>query len=79
MTSALQRDKSAAEFAAEFANVGDAVRITRLSKSTLCRMRMHRSPDSPPWFRVGGRVLYPLNGLRDWADGRVAATAGVAR
>lgn len=63
-------------FEPEFANVADAIRITRLSKATLCRMRMHKAPDSPPWFRAGGRVLYPVAGLRDWAKARVAATVG---
>lgn len=62
-----------------FANIDDAVRITRLSKATLCRMRMYGVPDSPPWCRVGNRVLYPLDGLRNWAASRVAATMGVAR
>jgi len=64
----------AADFEAELATVRDAVKITRMSKATLCRMRMHRSPDGPPWFRCGGKVFYPLAGLRQWAADRTAAT-----
>jgi predicted DNA-binding transcriptional regulator AlpA len=67
------------QFEPEFASASQAARLTGLSKPTLCRLRMHKSPDSPPWFRVGSRVLYPVAGIREWANARLTTTMGAAR
>ena len=49
----------------------EAARLLGLSRTTLKVMR-HRGGDaSPPWFKPGtGKVLYPVQGLRDWAAAR---------
>lgn len=57
------------------ATVKEAANLTRLSQPTLWRMRAGISPGGPPWFRSGGRVFYPMHGLRDWAAGRVTEEA----
>ena len=63
--------------AIEFADAKRIAQITGLSVNHLANLRMHNHPDSPPWFRVGRRVLYPTNGpmgLQGWVDRRLQAT-----
>jgi len=60
-----------------FGDVNKVADITGLSKSSLDKMRCYHPEKSPPFFRVGRRCLYPLAGLRDWVDTRLAcASAG---
>jgi hypothetical protein len=61
------------------ATTAEAAAMTRLSKVTLWRMRAERRPYSPPYFRVGGRILYPVDGLQKWVTARTFATMGDAK
>lgn len=65
-----------------FGDVHKVAEITGLAKYTLDRMRVLRPEESPPFLRIGKRVIYPLtgpNGLGAWVEQRVAQATGVAR
>lgn len=65
----------------EFASVKRIAKITGLSVNHLGNLRAQNHPDSPPWFRVGHRIVYPVtgpNGLRAWAAERLQG-AGAAK
>jgi len=52
-----------------------ASQMTSLSTSYLRNLRIYDIDNSPPFVRVGRRVLYPLdgpNGLRAWIEKRTA-------
>lgn len=62
-----------------FGNVRKVADITGLSKSTLDKLRLYRPEESPPFLRIGHRVIYPLNGprgLSQWMEQRLAQPAG---
>jgi hypothetical protein len=44
-----------------------------ISVRTLANWRSTRN--SPPYVKVGGRVLYPIDGLVEWEERRTMATA----
>lgn len=51
--------------------VTDAARMVGLSRHTLTALRKRGPNCSPPWFKPNaGRILYPVQGLRDWATAR---------
>lgn len=51
--------------------VTDAARMVGLSRHTLTALRKRGADCSPPWFKPNaGRILYPVQGLRDWATAR---------
>lgn len=52
-----------------------ASQMTSLSMSYLRNLRIYDVDNSPPFVRVGRRVLYPLdgpNGLRAWIENRAS-------
>ncbi len=62
--------------------VDDVARISGLSASYLNQLRVHQPEKSPPFFREGRRVLYPIGGVSEWIKGRTEATQaelGIAR
>lgn len=65
-----------------FGDVKRVADITGLSKSTLDKMRLYRPEDSPPFLRIGHKVIYPLTGPRglgEWVNQRLNQTMGAAR
>ncbi len=54
--------------------VADVARMSGLSISYLNRLRCYQPHSSPPFFRQGRRVLYPVRGVGDWIAERTAAT-----
>jgi len=57
----------------ELGNVHEVAEITGLSESTLNKLRLNQPSESPPFVRIGRRVLYPLsgsNGLAAWISAR---------
>lgn len=59
----------------------DVVRLTGIPLSTLVKLRLYRPKDSPPNFRIGTRVYYPLRGvdsLETWLADRMSAARAVA-
>ena len=56
---------------AQFVNVRRAAEILGLSASHLNKLRLYAPDKSPPFARIGKRVVYPLHGplgLGAWAD-----------
>ena len=51
-----------------YLNVFEAAEKLRLAVSTLNKMRVRG--DGPPYLKLGRRVLYNEDGLRDWAEAR---------
>ena len=65
-----------------FGDVKKVAGITGLSKSTLDKMRLYRPEESPPFLRIGHKVIYPLtgpHGLGQWVEARITQAAGAAR
>lgn len=59
---------------AQFCDVKRVAELTGISASQLVKLRLYNPENSPPFFRVGRRVLYPLtgsNGLGSWAEQRM--------
>lgn len=54
--------------------VTDVARMSGLSVSYLNRLRCYQPKNSPPFFKEGRRVLYPVQGVGEWIAGRTAAT-----
>ena len=54
--------------------VADVARLSGLSISYLNRLRCYQPDDSPPFFKQGRRVLYPVGGVGEWIAVRTAAT-----
>lgn len=54
--------------------VAGVARMSGLSVSYLNRLRVYQPTSSPPFFRQGRRVLYPVQGVGQWIEGRTAAT-----
>jgi hypothetical protein len=50
----------------EALDVADAARLLGCGKSTLDKLRVLDPGRSPPFFRIGRAVRYPVNGLRAW-------------
>jgi hypothetical protein len=48
----------------------EAAEIIGCSLSFLDKLRLYDADKSPPFFRVGRRVLYPIEGLHDWMKAR---------
>ena len=64
-----------------FGDVKKVADITGLSKSTLDKMRLYRPEESPPFLRIGRKVVYPLTGprgLAQWVEQRIAQASGAA-
>ena len=62
--------------------VREVARMSGLSVSYLNKLRTYEPNRSPPFFREGSRVLYPVRGVGEWIAGRTAATQadlGIAR
>jgi hypothetical protein len=60
----------------KYGNTRRVADITGLSESLLTKLRLHQPSESPPFLRVGSRVLYPLDGdlgLEGWAARRIQA------
>ena len=60
----------------QFGDVKRVAEIVGLSTRTLIRARLYEPEKSPPFFRVGRRVLYPLTGensLESWTSARARA------
>jgi hypothetical protein len=58
----------------QFCDVHRVAELTGLSASQLKKLRLFKPEKSPPFFHVGRRVLYPLNGpngLGSWAAQRM--------
>jgi predicted DNA-binding transcriptional regulator AlpA len=51
-----------------YLNVVEAAEKLRLAVSTLNKMRVRG--DGPPYLKLGRRVLYSEDDLRDWAEAR---------
>ena len=47
-------------------DAASAAELIHCSKSFLDKLRLYRPKESPPFVRAGRRVLYPMDGLRDW-------------
>lgn len=59
---------------ARFGDVEDVAEITGISKSTLIKHRLYNPDLSPPFARVGRRVVYPLTGpnsVSAWMEQRL--------
>jgi hypothetical protein len=59
----------------EFADGKEVAKRLRISEGYLRRLRIYQPELSPPFMKIGRRVLYPLTGpdsLETWAAGRVA-------
>lgn len=59
---------------AQFCDVKRVAELTGISRSQLNKLRIYNPENSPPFFRVGRRVVYPLNGpngLARWAAQRM--------
>lgn len=54
--------------------VADVARMSGLSVSYLNRLRCYEPGGSPPFFKQGRRVLYPVAGVSNWIEDRMAAT-----
>lgn len=64
-----------------FGNVDDVARITGLSISTLNKRRLFNPELSPPFAKVGKRVVYPLTGpnsVSAWVARRIVNTEAAA-
>lgn len=54
-----------------------AAQMLGVSVSTLNRLRAYRPEQSPPWVKLGSRVIYPVDGLRAWLNARANGSGGV--
>ena len=54
-----------------------AAQMLGVSVSTLNRLRAYKPEQSPPWLKLGSRVIYPVEGLRTWLNSRASGTGGV--
>jgi predicted DNA-binding transcriptional regulator AlpA len=54
--------------------VEEVAQLSGLSISHLNRLRCYQPDHSPPFFKEGRRVLYPVAGVSDWIATRMAAT-----
>lgn len=57
-----------------FGDVKRAAEIIGVSTVYLNKLRIYRPDDSPPFFHIGRRVVYPLNGprgLTSWVEQRL--------
>jgi hypothetical protein len=57
-------------------SVADVSKITSIPVSTLNFMRRKKPDQSPPFFKIGGKVFYPLTGeggLESWIQGKIEA------
>lgn len=64
-----------------FGDVDKVSEITGLSKSTLIRYRLYQPEMSPPFARVGRRIVYPLTGpnsVSTWIEQRIQNIGGRA-
>ncbi|BAK66428.1 hypothetical protein SLG_17530 [Sphingobium sp. SYK-6] len=64
-----------------YGNVDDVAEITGLAKQTLVQYRLYRPELSPPFARIGRRVVYPLTGpnsVTSWMEQRLRNTEGAA-
>ncbi|MBW6523270.1 hypothetical protein KZ810_07130 [Sphingomonas sp. RHCKR47] len=64
----------------QFCDVKRVAELTGISKGHLVKLRLYDPKNSPPFFRVGRRVLYPLNGPRglgSWAAARMQTGAAL--
>jgi predicted DNA-binding transcriptional regulator AlpA len=50
----------------EYLSPREVEALTGISYKTLERYRANGT--GPPWFRVGGVIRYPLQGVRDWIE-----------
>lgn len=57
-------------------SVKQAAEAVGLSESYLNHLRSAAQDESPPFFRMGRRVLYPAASLQGWAEARMAAAMG---
>lgn len=58
----------------QFCDVKRVAELTGVSESQLKKLRLYNPENSPPFFKVGRRVLYALNGpngLGNWAAQRM--------
>lgn len=58
------------------ATTREAAARAGVSKSHLEKLRLYKPAESPPFLRIGKRVVYPLSGpnsLETWINDRVAA------
>ncbi len=80
MTSSLEAPPATDKTAeSSYISVSGVAEITSLSVGHLNKLRMQNSPDSPPFFKVGRRCLYPVSGIHAWAEARMTANAGAGR
>lgn len=59
-----------------FATTEEAAARVGVSKSFLEKLRLQKPTESPPFLRIGKKILYPLSGpnsLEAWVNDRVAA------
>ena len=62
-----------------FGDVRTVAAISGVSRSHLNKLRLYRASESPPFMRIGRKVLYPLTGpnsLESWIADRVKACSG---
>lgn len=60
--------------ATRFGDVDKVSEITGISKSTLIKLRLYQPEMSPPFARVGRRIVYPLTGpnsVSQWIEERI--------
>ncbi|PHR60681.1 MAG: hypothetical protein COA43_05930 [Robiginitomaculum sp.] len=48
-----------------------ASEMLKISKSYLEKLRLYDREKSPPFFRIGRAVRYPVDDLRKWAESRM--------
>lgn len=53
-----------------YVDTAGAAALLGLSRSNLEKRRFF-GDDGPPFAKIGRRVLYPVDGLRDWMDSQV--------
>lgn len=58
----------AAPVGARWASTAEAAEYSGFSSGTLCNMRT--AGDSPPYVKVGRKVMYDLNRLDEWLAAR---------
>lgn len=61
----------------QFGDVHQAAKITGISASTLVKHRLYNPELSPPFAKVGRRVLYPLSGpnsVATWIEKRLVVS-----
>lgn len=57
----------------ELGDVKDVAKLVGLSPGQLTKLRLYNPDHSPPFIRIGRRVLYPITGensLETWLAGR---------